>query len=207
MNDAENLRKRAKDLVRDHRAGLVTVAERLRRGLPRFAAMSDVEVLAAPFALHDAQQLLAHELGFDTWAELVGAPELPGPAPLVRDAPWRCFAQVFVRDIDRSAAWYRDVLGFEIEYRYGSPPFYAQVRREAVAFNLRRTESSPWAFDPADEDLLAARLEVEDVKALFLELRDRAPMHQGLRTEPWGQLTFVVRDPDRNLISFGSPMP
>ena len=169
--------------------------------------MSDVEVLAAPFALHDAQQLLAHELGFDTWAELVGAPELPGPATLVGDATWRCFAQVFVRDIDRSAEWYRDVLGFEIEYRYGAPPFYAQVRREAVAFNLRRTESSPWAVDPADEELLAARLEVEDVKTLFLELRDRAPIHQGLRTEPWGQLTFVVRDPDRNLISFGSPMP
>jgi hypothetical protein len=188
VNDAENLRKRAKNLVREHRAGRLTVAERLRRGLPQFASMSDGEVLAAPFALHDAQQLLAHELGFDTWAELVGAPDLPGPATPVRDATWRCFAQVFVRDIDRSAEWYCDVLGFEIEYRYGAPPFYAQVSRKAVAFNLRRTEVSPWAVDPADEELLAARLEVADVKTLFLELRDRTPIHQGLRTEPWGQL-------------------
>jgi catechol 2,3-dioxygenase-like lactoylglutathione lyase family enzyme len=207
VDDAENLRKRAKNIVRDHRSGLVTVAERLRRGLPRFATMSDPEVLAAPFALHDAQQLLAAEAGFATWADLVAASHLPKPATRVGAAPWRCYAQVFVRDIERSVEWYRDVLGFEIEYCYGDPPFYAQVGREGVALNLRRTDASPWAADPADEELLAARLEVGDAKTLFLELRDRANVHQGLRTEPWGQLTFVVRDPDRNLISFGSPMP
>lgn len=208
MNDVENLRKRAKNIVRDHRAGLVTVAERLRRGLPRFAQMSDAEVLEAPFALHDAQQLLAHEFGFDTWPELVAAQNLPQLPTYVRDVAWRCYVQIFVRDVDRSAAWYRDILGFVMDYRYGDPPFYAQVRRNAVALNLRRTETSPWAVNPADGELLAARLEVDDVKALFLEFRDRgAPMHHALRTEPWGQLTFMVRDPDRNLISFGSPMP
>jgi uncharacterized glyoxalase superfamily protein PhnB len=61
---------------------------------------------------------------------------------------------------------------------------------------------------PAEEELLAAWLEVDDAKSLFLELRDGgAPNHQGLRTEPWGRVTFVVWDPDGNLISFGSPMP
>jgi catechol 2,3-dioxygenase-like lactoylglutathione lyase family enzyme len=208
VNDVENLRKRAKQLVRDHRSGRVTVAERLRRGLPRFANLSDVEVLEATFALHDAQQLLALELGFASWADLVAATNLP-PAPAhVRDVAWRCYAQVFVRDVDRSAAWYEDVLGFEVDYRYGDPPFYAQVRRNAVALNLRRTGTSPWAVNAADEELLAARLEVDDVKSLFLELRDAgASIHHRLRAEPWGQLTFVVRDPDDNLISFGSPMP
>ena len=207
VNDHENLRKRAKQIVRDHRAGLVTVAERLRRGLPRLAHMSDAEVLA-PFALHDAQQLLASESGFASWADLVAAPTLPPVPTQARDVAWRCYAQVFVRDVDRSTAWYRDVLGFEVDYIYGEPPFYAQVRRNAVAFNLRRTEMSPWAVDPAEEDLLAARVEVDDAKSLFLELRDAgAPIHQGLRTEPWGQVTFVVRDADGNLISFGSPMP
>ena len=80
--------------------------------------------------------------------------------------------------------------------------------RNAVAFNVRLTEMWPWAGDPAEEELLAARLEVDDAESLFLELRDGgAPIHQGLRTEPWGQVTFAVRDPDGNLISFGSPMP
>lgn len=208
MNDLENLRKRAKQVVREHRAGLVTVAERIRRGLPRFAEMTDSEVLGAPFALNDAQQLIASELGFATWAELKQAPALPGPPSPTAVTGWRAYAQVFVRDVQVSLAWYRDVLGFEVEYAYGNPPFHAQVRRDAVAFNLRRTHSSPWAAAPDDVDLLAVRIEVDDVKALFLEVRDRgADLHQGLRTEPWGQQTFIVRDPDGNLVSFGSPMP
>lgn len=177
-------------------------------GLPRFANLSDVEVLEAPFALHDAQQLLALELGFAGWADLVAATNLPPLPAHGRDVAWRCYAQIFVRNVDRSAAWYEDVLGFEIDYRYGDPPFYAQVRRNAVALNLRRTETSPWAVNAADEDVLAARLEVDDVKSLFLELRGAgASIHHRLRAEPWGRLTFVVRDPDDdNLISFGSPM-
>lgn len=208
MNDVENLRKRAKQVIRDHRSGLVTVAERLRRSLPQFAGVSDVEVIAAPFALHDAQQLVAAELGFDSWNELVAEPSaLPRTSPVL-DVAWRSYAQVFVRDIVRSTAWYRDVLGFAIDYSYGQPPFYAQVSRDAVAFNLRRTDASPWVADPVDEELLAARLEVDDVKSLFLEFRDNGTaLHRRLRTEPWGQVTFVVRDPDGNLVSFGSPMP
>lgn len=208
MNDVENLRKRAKQVLRNHRSGLVTVAERLRRGVPRFAGMTDAEVLRSPFALHDAQQLIAGELGFESWSDLVRAPSLPSPPALAREVAWRSYAQVFVRDIDAATAWYRDVLGFDVDYSYGEPPFYAQVRRCAVMLNLRYTASSPWASDPAEEDLLAARIEVDDVKALFLEVRDDgATFHQALRTEPWGQVTFVVRDPDGNLISFGSPMP
>ena len=207
MSDIENLRKRAKQVVRDHRSGLITVAERLRRGLPAFEGMSDAEVLSAPFALHDAQQLIAGEQGFASWAEMIRAPALPSPPPHAGDLAWRCYAQVFVRDVMRSLRWYTDVLGFEIDYTYGDPPFHAQVRRDASAFNLRHTRSSPWSTDPADEDLLAVRLEVGDVKALFLEVRDRgATFHQALRTEPWGQVSFIVRDPDGNLISFGSPM-
>ena len=131
---------------------------------------------------------------------------LPRTSPVL-DVAWRSYAQVFVRDIVRSTAWYRDVLGFAIAYSYGQPLFYAQVSRDAVAFNLRRT-ASPWVANAVDEELLAARLEVDDVKSLFLEFRDNgAALHRRLRTEPWGQATFVVRDPDGNLVSFGSPMP
>ena len=75
-------------------------------------------------------------------------------------------------------------------------------------FNLRGTGSSPWVNLPGEEELLAVRVEVDDVKALFLEVRDKgATIHRSLRTEPWDQVTFVVCDLDGNLISFGSPMP
>jgi catechol 2,3-dioxygenase-like lactoylglutathione lyase family enzyme len=170
--------------------------------------MADVEVLGASFTLGEAQQLIAHELGFASWAALIRASDLPLRSPRVRDVAWRCYAQVFVRDVARSTAWYRDLLGFEVDYSYGAPPFYAQLRRSEAVFNLRGTGSSPWVNLPGEEELLAVRVEVDDVKALFLEVRDKgATIHRSLRTEPWDQVTFVVCDLDGNLISFGSPMP
>ncbi|WP_370326514.1 hypothetical protein [Euzebya sp.] len=85
MDELENIRKRAKHLVRDHRAGLITVPERIRQHAPRFAGMTDLEVLDARFTLRDAQQVLAAELGFPTWEELTAATDLPEARP----APWR----------------------------------------------------------------------------------------------------------------------
>lgn len=208
MNDLGNLRKRAKQLVRDHGAGRITLAERLRSGLDRFSDMTDDEVLAAPFALHDAQLLIARELGFENWAELMQSRDRPGPPRAAPMSSWQAYSQVFVRDLEASLEWYRDVLNFDVDYAYGNPPFYGQVSRRGAVFNLRRTVTTPWTTSPDEGDLLAVRIEVEDVKALFLEARARgAKLHQTLRTEPWGQVTFVVADPDGNLISFGSPMP
>ena len=39
------------------------------------------------------------------------------------------------------------------------------------------------------------------------ELLERAGVafHQPLKTEPWGARTFVVRDPDGNLLLFAGP--
>ena len=40
-------------------------------------------------------------------------------------------------------------------------------------------------------------------RQLFLELQAAgAPLHQTLRTEPWGARTFIIRDPDGNLVAF-----
>jgi len=45
--------------------------------------------------------------------------------------------------------------------------------------------------------------DVDDVKQLFLEFQAAGvPFHQTLRKEPWGATTFIVRDPDGNLLLF-----
>ncbi len=208
MDELENIRKRAKQLVRDHRAGLITVPERIRQSAPRFADMTDREVLNERFTLRDAQQILASELGFSDWEKLVAAPGAPGGTSPPQGGAWCAFAQVFVRDIPASVVWYRDFLAFGVDYVYGSPPFYAQLSRAGVALNLRRTEYAPWPAPTSEQDVLAVRVEVDDVKALYLDVRSRgAELHQTLRREPWGQRTFIVRDPDGNLLSFGSCMP
>jgi len=208
MDEVENICKRAKQLVRDHHAGLITVGERIQQRAPDFAGMTDREILDGRFTLSDAQQVIAVELGFSRWEELIAAPELPQVRPPQSTGRWRAFARVFVRDVPTSVAWYRDVVSFEVDYLYGSPPFHGQLSRAGVALNLRQTEHAPWSTPTQEPDLLAVRIEVDDVRTLYLEVRDRgAQLHQPLRTEPWGQRTFIVQDPDSNLLSFSARMP
>jgi catechol 2,3-dioxygenase-like lactoylglutathione lyase family enzyme len=211
----ENLRKRAKRVVRQHRARHVPVSERIRSSLPAFAGLSDREILDAPFPLHRAQELIARELGFADWTHLKEGisivsssdssvqqtSESPSPELLI------AHPQLFVRDIARSVAFYRDSLGFEVGYLYGDPPFYGLVRRGGAALNLRHTDASPWDDGLRDrEDLLSATIVTRELKALFLELKAAGvPFHQTLKEQPWGARDFIVRDPDGNLVHFADP--
>src|SRR5215471_11320863 len=139
----ENLRKRAKTLVRQHRDRYYPVAAKLRRAIPRFAALSDQMILEATFNLADAQQVVAREAGFRDWVHATKeAPsmstrsetdETAGATPRLQIA----FPQLFVADVRRAAVFYQDKLGFEIAYLNGEPPFYGLVTRDRVGLNLR----------------------------------------------------------------------
>lgn len=110
--------------------------------------------------------------------------------------------QLFVADIAASCDFYTQKLGFQVAFSYGDPPFYAQVCRDGASLNLRQLDEP--AFNPALQargHLLSATITVDDAEPLFLELQG-APFQQLLRTEPWGARTFIIRDPDGNLILF-----
>jgi uncharacterized glyoxalase superfamily protein PhnB len=70
--------------------------------------------------------------------------------------------------------------------------------------NLRRLDKP--ALDPEIRDreqLLSASIALDDAKPLFLEYQAAGVLFaQPLKTEPWGARTFIVRDPDGNLILF-----
>lgn len=205
MDDLENLRKRAKELVRQHRNGVHVVAARVRRSHRDFADLSDRQVLASNFTLADAQRVIAAELGFGSWADLKEAPNMT-VQPTVGLHLRRALAQVFVTDIDRAIAFYRDVLGFEVVYTYGEPSFYGEVCRDGAAFNVRHIDEMPFVDGVRDaEQLLAVSIATTDAKTLFLQFQDAGvEFQERLRRKPWGADEFVVRDPDGNLILFGS---
>jgi bifunctional DNase/RNase len=69
----ENLKKQAKQLLKDHQAGSIEAVGRIAESLPRLAGVSEAEILGAEFALQDAQLVLAHEYGFASWPKLVEA--------------------------------------------------------------------------------------------------------------------------------------
>lgn len=113
--------------------------------------------------------------------------------------------QLFASDIEKSLLYYADRLGFETEFKYGDPVHYAQVFRGGARLNLRHSDRMP--FDPEfrkiEADALSATIIVEGPERLFEELLERgANFHQALRSEDWGARTFIVRDPDGNLICF-----
>jgi len=59
------------------------------------------------------------------------------------------------------------------------------------------------------ENLLSASITVataNEIKQLFLTYEATGvSFHQALKKEPWGARTFIVADPDENLILFAGP--
>jgi catechol 2,3-dioxygenase-like lactoylglutathione lyase family enzyme len=111
---------------------------------------------------------------------------------------------LFVTDMARAVAFYAR-LGFEVAFLRGRPPFYGQVARDGARLNLRHADTPAFteAFRAVTEDALSASITVTDAEALFAEYRAAdVPLHQRLRDEPWGARTFIVRDPDGNLLLF-----
>lgn len=123
-------------------------------------------------------------------------------AALVKATP-----QLFVADIAASCDFFTSKLGFAVDFHYGDPPFYAQVTRDGASLALRQVDrpmlDAIAAAMKSDIDMLAASMSVDDVKSLYLEFQAAdATFHQTLRSEPWGALTFIVSDPDGNLLLF-----
>lgn len=111
---------------------------------------------------------------------------------------------LFVRDVPAGAAFFRDRLGFGIDFLHGEPPFFGSVSRDGVCLHLRFVREPNFAALAAREvSLILATIEVSDVRALFEELAARgAEIVQAPTAQPWGGTDMLVRDPDGNVISF-----
>ena len=213
MPSLENLRKQAKLILRWHRERYYPVAAQIRTVLPRFSHLSDAEVLDHGFKLADAQELVARQSGFASWEALRrGIEAMPDEADRTVSRPVLVAAepQLFVSDIEASCEFFTAKLGFSVAHVYGDPPFHGQVRRDGAALDLRRVEQ-PVIDGPLREreDLLSASMTVgsgDEIKQLYLEFEAAGvAFHRPLRREPWGARTFIVKDPDGNLLLFAGP--
>jgi catechol 2,3-dioxygenase-like lactoylglutathione lyase family enzyme len=113
--------------------------------------------------------------------------------------------QIFVSDIGIASAFYVDKLGFKILLSYGEPAFFVQIARGGGRLNMRRVSGPVFdsGFRARQVDALSATFTLDDAKPLYREFEKAGvAFHQTLRTEPWGARTFIVQDPDGNLIAF-----
>jgi len=118
--------------------------------------------------------------------------------------------QLYVRDIVASCEFYSRMLGFSVAFTYGEPPFYGQVKRDVARLNLRLVCEPVFVGDIRErEQLLSASMTVDsaaEIKQLFLQCQEAGvDFIQPLKQEPWGAHTFIVRDPDGNLLLFAGP--
>jgi uncharacterized glyoxalase superfamily protein PhnB len=213
MPNIENLRKQAKQYLRWHRERYYPVAPQIRAALTRFRHFSDQQILDANFKLADAQELVARQLGFEGWQALKSGAHVmthqavnPGARPVLSSTS----AQLFVADIKASCDFYTNKLGFAVDFVYGDPPYYAQVTYDRAHLALRVVGEPVFIGDIRErEHLLSASFTVattDEIKQLFLSYQATGVLfHQTLKNEPWSARTFIVTDPDGNLILFAGP--
>lgn len=114
------------------------------------------------------------------------------------DGELSCPRPIFnVRSLAASQSYYRDALGFEIDWDHGEPPDFGSVSRESlVLFMCQGCQGTPGAWT-----MVFAR----DVDALYDEFQGRgALIRMAPTTMPWGIRELHVSDPDGNIIRFGT---
>src|SRR5262245_10611250 len=213
MPNLENLKKQAKLVLRWNRDRYYPVAAQIRATLPRYRHMTDAQVLAHSFKLSDAQELVARQHGFESWEALKrGLPTMADRAEQTTSKAIIVAAepQLFVANIKASLDFFTEKLGFAIEFTYGAPPFYAQVKRDGARLNLRCVATPVINPELRDrEERLSAAMTVataNEIKQLFLEFQSaNVTFFQTLKKQPWGARNFIIKDPDGNLLLFAGP--
>src|SRR5438045_3983038 len=206
MSRLDIYRKQAKQLVRWHREGNHSVGGRIRR-LARYTQVTDLEALALDFPLPEAQEIVALEAGYGSWAALRAAADhdqLPRGTAVSSLRLARAIPVVFVADVEASAEFYRDSLGFRIDFLHGNPPFYGSVSRDGACVHLKFVHEPVFTPGADDRDaLIMVFVEVDNVDALFAEyVAAGLTFAQRLQAVAWGGRDFIVRDPDGNTICF-----
>ena len=108
-----------------------------------------------------------------------------------------------VSDITASLAYYRDRLGFDVAFEYGTPTFYAGLCSGKVTLHLisaGKTERKPGQG--------AVSIFVDNVDALHADLVKRgAKVIKAPANYDYGLRDFDVADLDGNTIFFGMEIP
>ncbi len=119
---------------------------------------------------------------------------------------------IFVADLAAMVGFYRDALGFAIEWDGNGP--YAEFRHEGVRFSMYARKELPGLLGqaPTFPSGLNGTFELaidlprrEDVDGKYARVVGAGgqPVYAP-RDEPWGMRSSMIADPEGNLIEIGS---
>jgi len=142
---------------------------------------------------------VAREYGFTSWralkAQIDGHRARKIASPVMRFLP--------VGDVNRSIAFYRDVLGFEVK---------KQEDGVEAMLGPARIRFGKEGYDPGDYELKTSRppgsailfLQADDVAATHAAIRSRGGSPSDIERVNWIKMRmFEIRDPDGNVLWFG----
>ena len=114
--------------------------------------------------------------------------------------------QFLVDDLEASTTFYKNRLGFAIDFVYEG--FYASVSRDGLAIHLKcAPKIEPDRENRKTNEHLDAYANVEGIEALYAEFQSRdVPILKTLEERPWQVRDFYVEDPDGYIIGFSEAL-
>ena len=124
--------------------------------------------------------------------------------------PQQCYAAqpiLTVANVRRTAEYYRDTLGFTIDFLYGDPPTHAAVSCAEWTAEGARIQFSQAVGEAAAQSLIAIYLFVgPDIEARYELYRSRGvAVVRDLERLPWGMQEFAIQDCNGFVLRFGTP--
>ena len=112
-----------------------------------------------------------------------------------------------VTNLQRTIAFYRDMLGFRCGDTFGDPPVWCTLFRDGqqIMFNAPPRESVIRDVPRKAKDYQIFYCNCDDVVALHSEYKARGVDATDLRVTIYGMKEFEVRDPDDYWLWFGQP--
>ena len=113
-----------------------------------------------------------------------------------------------VSDVQSTAEYYRDKLGFRIDFMYGNPPFHGAVSQgewstEGVKIQLSATAATPESHNSA---VVLYIFVGPNIDALYQQYRaNGVHIQRRIADYPWGMREFDIKDCNGYTIRFGTP--
>ncbi len=113
--------------------------------------------------------------------------------------------QLVVRDVKKSAEYYKDILGFTIIGLVLDPPVYAMVERDGFQVHFAKSDTQDIKknkdYRSISHDFI---IWVPEIQNFFDEVVSKnAKILEGITVKPYGSREFVIEDYDGHKILVG----
>jgi catechol 2,3-dioxygenase-like lactoylglutathione lyase family enzyme len=116
---------------------------------------------------------------------------------------------VFVKDVERSKRFYRDVIGLRVESEFDSIVFFENrfTIHDGRALLETVFKRKPFGRSAGGRRNLEIYFETDDLAAAYKAVIEAdAEVIHPIETQSWGQRVFRFYDPDRHLVEIGEAM-